>query len=232
VFLNMQAGDQRPAHQETRMSTKQPLRGTRTLLSLGLTCVALVACNAPSSDAPSMPVPDAQAVHEATVAAGSARDPVASADPNSVCRLLSNAQVQEVFPSAHAGEPERTRQKYGISACIWSGDFGRLALQTWQAKGRTADAEASDMVSGFIDPLSSAAAGNIRYESIADIGEQAVAVVEKQDSQRGILTDVAMLVVRKDDRIIMLLCDDLAQRDRVEALAVLKSLGAAASNRR
>lgn len=216
------------------MSTQPRPRAPRKFLFVGPLCLALAACSGSAPDAPSNPMQDAQAVHDATVAAGAAHDPVAAAtpaDPSSVCRLLTAAEVKAVFPSAHAGEPERTREKYGISACVWSGDFGRAALQTWKAEGRTADAEARGMVSGFIDPLSSSAAGNIHYETLTGVGEQAVAVLEKQDAQRGILTDVAMLVVRKNDQILMLLCDDLAQRDRSQALAALKSLGGAAADR-
>ena len=216
------------------MSTQARPSGTRNILFLGPICLALAACTARAPEAPLNPLQDAQAQHDATVAAGAASDPIASAsptDPTSVCRLLTGAEITAVFPNAHPGEPERTREKYGISACVWSGDFGRAALQEWKAEGRTADAEARGMVSGFIDPLSSTAAGNIHYETVAGVGEQAVAVVEKQDAQRGILTDVAMLVVRKNDQILMLLCDDLAQRDRTEALAALKSLGSAAAQR-
>lgn len=216
------------------MSTKSRPRGTRKPLILALTCLALAACTASSPDASSSPAQDAQALHDATVAAGAAQDPVASAnpaDPDSVCRLLTDAQVRAVFPSAHSGARERTREQYGIGACVWSGDFGRALLQTWQAKGRTADAEARGMVFGFIDPMSSSAADNIRYETIAGVGEQAVAVVEKQDAKRGIVTDIAMLMVRKNDQIIMLMCDDLVHRDRAQALAALKSLGGAAADR-
>jgi hypothetical protein len=206
------------------------IRSTRRLpaVAAGLIGLALAACSSPS---PPSPASDAQALHDATVAAGAAQDPATPADPNSVCRLLTDAEVRAVFPSAHAGEPERTREKYGISACLWSGDFGRVGLQTWNAKGRSADDEARGMVSGFIDPLSSSAADQVRYETLAGVGDQAVAVVEKQDATRGILNDVAMLTVRKDDRIIMLIGDDLAQRDRAQALAALTSLGAAAADR-
>lgn len=182
---------------------------------------------------PSDALQQAQALREATADASSVRAAPAEepADPNSVCRLLTNAEVRAVFPAAGRGEPERTREKYGISACVWSGDFGRAGLQTWKAEGRSADDEARGMAAGFIDPLSRAAAGNVRYETVHGVGEQAVAVVETADPQRGILSDVAMMMVRKDDQIIMLIADDLARRDRAQAVAALGSLGAAAAGR-
>jgi len=224
------------APQESRMSaTRLPCPATptrafwRTAFLLPA-CLLFGACSAPT---PPDALQQAQALGEATADATGVQGPAAEepADPNSVCRLLTNAEVRAVFSSAGSGEPERTREKYGISACVWSGDFGRAALQTWKAEGRSAGDEARGMAAGFIDPLSRTAASNIRYETITGAGEQAVAVVETEDPGRGILSDVAMMMVRKDDQIIMLIADDLTRRDRAQALASLKSLGAAAAAR-
>ena len=152
-------------------------------------------------------------------------------DSHSLCRLLTDAEVRAVFPGAGKGVPERTREKYGITACVWSGDFGRFAVQTWKGEGNSADEEARGLATGFIDPLDRKAAGNVRYESVAGVGDQATAVLETRDAQRGILTNVAMLVALKQDDMLVLLADDLAQRNRADALAKLRLLAGSAARR-
>ena len=157
--------------------------------------------------------------------------PAASTEPDSPCRLLTDAEVRVVFPGAKAGQPERSREEYGIKACQWSADGGRFVAEVWKAKGGTADNEIHGLAEGFIDPTDPAAANNVRYESIAGVGDQAFAVIETQDNKRGILSDAALLVARKDNRILVLLSDDLAHRDRAAALRALTTLGSASTGR-
>ncbi len=152
-------------------------------------------------------------------------------EPDSPCRLLTDAEVHAVFPNAKAGQPERSREEYGIKACQWSADGGRFLAEVWKAKDSTADNEIHGLVEGFIDPVNPSAAKNVRYEPVAGVGDQAFAVIETQDAKRGILTDIAMVVARKDDRILVLLSDDLAHRDRATALHALSGLGSAAAKR-
>jgi hypothetical protein len=155
----------------------------------------------------------------------------AAMEPDSPCRLLTDAEVRGVFPGVKAGQPERSREEYGIKACQWSADGGRFVAEVWKAKGSTADNEIHGLVEGFIDPVNPSAANNVRYEPIGGVGEQAFAVIETQDAKRGILSDAALLVARKDNLILVLLSDDLAHRDRATALHALTDLGGAAAKR-
>ena len=79
-----------------------------------------------------------------TAAAGAA--PLASAaaapiDANSPCRLLTDSEVRAVFPDAKSGVPERTREEYGIRACVWDTPAGQFAVQVWASKGGSVDNE-------------------------------------------------------------------------------------------
>lgn len=195
-------------------------------LAAGIVAMAMAACDKPAADIASSTTrtrPDPSA----TVADAG----IPATDPDSPCRLLTDAEVRAVFPNAGPGERERTREQYGIAACVWSGDFGRFVAQTWEAKGNTAEQEARGLSNGFVDPLNPAAGNSVRYESVAGVGEQASAIVESQDTQRGILTDIAMLVARKDGQMLVLMSDDLTHRDRSEALAKLQSLARSAAAR-
>ena len=84
---------------------------------------------------------------------------------------------------------------------------------------------------GFIDPLKSDAARNVRYETIKDVGDQAMAVVERADEARGILQDSAFLIVQRGNQQVNLMSSDLARRERAEALQALAELGRAAVQR-
>ncbi len=154
---------------------------------------------------------------------------VGSADP--VCRLLTDAEVRAVFPSAGSGTPEHTREQYGIGACVWSGEFGRFVLQTWQAKGRSAEDEARGLVIGFVDPMSRDSDAQVRYEPISGLPGPAVAVLETQDPAHGILSDIALFATVKNDQALVMLSDDLAHRERGDALKKLRALAQAASSR-
>lgn len=193
-----------------------------------LLVTAIAACsNAPPSAAAATGV-----VAPANGAASEAgNSPGAMAEPDSPCRLLTDVEVRAVFPGVKAGQPERSREEYGIKACQWSADSGRFVAEVWKAKDSTADNEIHGLAEGFIDPTNSSAANNVRYEPIAGVGEQAFAVIETQDAKRGILADIAMMVARKGDRILVLLSDDLAHRDRASALRSLTDLGSAAAKR-
>lgn len=188
-------------------------------------CIAsalIAACGqSPSSGDPT----SAAAAGSSPPATASAVDAGTAVEPDSPCRLLTDAEVRAVFPGAKAGQPERSREEYGIKACEWSPDSGRFLAEVWKAKGGSADNEIRGLAAGFVDPVNPGAANNIRYEPIAGVGEQAFAVIETRDAQRGILDDIAMLVARKNDRILVLLSDDLAHRDRAAALQALTALG-------
>ncbi len=208
---------------------------TRCLAGNILACLLVTVLAGCSKSSPGAAPTDAAlpaTTAQPNIAANGAGDPaVAPMAPNSPCRLLTDAEVRAVFPGVKAGQPERSREEYGIKACQWSADGGRFVAEVWKAKGSTADNEIHGLVEGFIDPVNQSAANNVRYEPVAGVGDQAFAVIETQDAKRGILTDIAMVVARKGDRILVLLSDDLAHRDRATALHALSDLGGAAAKR-
>jgi hypothetical protein len=154
----------------------------------------------------------------------------ASIEADSPCRLLTDAEVRAVFPGAKSGVPERSREEYGIKACEWDMDTDRFVVQRWAAKG-SVDNEIRGLASGFVEPFNSAAGNNVRYETIAGVGEQAMAVVETQDQKRGILSDAALLVAKRGNEILELQSQQLPHRTRADALQALTTLGREASAR-
>lgn len=159
--------------------------------------------------------------------------PVAAAPraADDACRLLTDPEVRRVFPGAKPGVRERSREEYGIHACVWDTDTGQFALQLWGAKGGNVDNEIRGLASGFLDPLNPAAQKNVRYETIAGVGEGAMAVVETQDEKRGILTSVALLVAQRGNQILELQSSDLPHSERATALQALTTLGHTAVDR-
>jgi len=162
-------------------------------------------------------------------AAKAPEEPLAKVDP---CTLLTDAEARRFFPKAKAGERERTREKYGITACLWDHPADRLGLQlTLGAKPGSSREEAEGISIGFIDPLKPGARPDIRYEKIDGVGSEAVAVVEKADEKRGILSDAAYLYTQRGDVQLMVMAVDLARGDRGAALKTLQEIGRAAAGR-
>jgi hypothetical protein len=177
--------------------------------------VAVVGCSNPGSDATAQ----ATAVDAAPDAAGA-------------CRLLTSSEVGAVFAGAERGEVDESRKEYGISACTWSTAGGTFVAQFWSFGGASAQEEAQGLIAGVLDPLKGEAARKqVRYEDMPGVGEQAVAVIEAEDAQRGVLNDFAMLVSRRGDRILVLIAPQLARSDRAKALKDLQALGKSAAGR-
>jgi hypothetical protein len=144
--------------------------------------------------------------------------------PSDPCRLLTTAEVGAVFAGAKAGVPERTREKYGITACEWHTSNGLFVLQLWTGEQDSTEDEIRGLVTGIVDPLKPAAKQSVRYER-ADVGAPAMIVVERQNVQTGILNDAALLVTQKGEQVVVLHASDLARRDRAVAIRALSSLG-------
>ena len=172
--------------------------------------------------------PGAKNAEKAAAGAGTSVEKLPKGDP---CKLLTDAEVRKVFPKASTAKPERTREKYGIAACLWEHPAGRFAVQLMHADPKSTVEEARGLAIGFVDPLKPGAARNLRFEKIADVGEEAVAVVEQQDEKKGILADAAYLITQRGDRQIMILAMDLARADRAVALRTLADFGRAAAGR-
>jgi hypothetical protein len=148
------------------------------------------------------------------------------------CALLTQSEVKAAFAGAGAGQPDASRQKYGIAACQWPTQQGHFIAQVWKSEEASALTEARSLMLGFLDPMKSNPDANVRYETIAGVGQQAVAVVETKDVQRGVMIDVSLLVTLKGDQTLVLLAPpDFARRDRAAALTTLKSLAKTAVSR-
>ena len=161
-------------------------------------------------------------------ATSNANDSLPKGNP---CALLTDAEVRKVYPKASGPKPERTREKYGILACIWEHPTGKLLVQLTRADPMTAQAEARGLILGFVDPLKKGAANVVRVETIRGVGDEAAAIIETQDGKRGILNDVAYLYAQRGDRQIMISATDLASGDRALGLKTLEALGRAAIGR-
>ena len=188
----------------------------------------LIACTALAVAVAGCEKQGADVASEMTASAG-ATSPAAEG----ACRLLTSSEVDAVFAGAKKGEVDNSRQQYGISACIWSTERGTFVAQFWTSTGgTTAKDEARGLMLGALDPLKGQAArNNVRYEAVQGVGEQAVAVLETQDDQRGVLNDFAMLVAQRGDHILVLIAPELARSERGKALTQLQALGQSAANR-
>ena len=158
-------------------------------------------------------------------AGGEASTAAASAGGTGACRLLSTSEVSDALSKAESGVAETTREKYGITACEWSTARGRFVAQYWTSEHPSAKEEASGLMLGALDPLKAGVASNVRYETLQGVGEQAVAVIEKQDEARGVLSDMAMLVAQRGNTILVLIAPELVGDDRAKALQALQTLG-------
>lgn len=150
-------------------------------------------------------------------------EPLPKVDP---CSLLSQADVRRFFPAASTGRRERTREKYGIVACLWEYPQGRLVVQvTLGARPGSSMEEAQGIAFGFVDPLKPPKPGAIRYERIGGVGDEAVAVVEKADAKTGVLQNASYLYTQRVDRQLFIGTSELANGDRAAALKTLTELG-------
>jgi hypothetical protein len=171
----------------------------------------------------------ARKIREATGVAAPAAKQIPPGDP---CTVLSISDVQRAFPGAKAGERSRRLEQYGITECSWKLPDGRIVMSVQESFSKgTAKEDVQGMASGFTDPLKPQSRNNVRYEPMASIGSQAMAMVEQQDAKRGILSDAAMLSLHQGDHRVWLMSGELPQRDRAAALKVLEDLGKVAAKR-
>ena len=132
-----------------------PIRLRNTLFG-GIAALALLSGVGCRPAAPAGVAASAKAGTIADPASSTTADstPMAADDP---CRLLTTAEVRGVFPNAKAGARERSREQYGIRACVWETPTGHFAVQQWTTKPGAVDNEIRGLSSGFLDPLNPAA---------------------------------------------------------------------------
>jgi hypothetical protein len=167
-------------------------------------------------------------------ASGSEAAPALEAQATSAghpCGLLTAADVQKVFPKSGPGKVEPRLEQYGMFTCVWDHPGGTFTAQIQKDATAAPGDEIRSRASGFIDPTKRSARSNVRYETLSGVGDSAVAAVERADTQTGITTSFALLVVRRGGRQVVFQSTQLADRDRAAALKALAELGKAAATR-
>lgn len=182
--------------------------------------------------------PAVEALNGATELADQIRQQTAGAPPaarlpsGDPCAILPLAIVQKAFPGAKAGERSRRLEQYGSTECGWKDAKGvvLVAVQESFSSGSAVE-DVEGMAMGFTDPLNPQARKNVKLEKFQALGADAAAFVERQDPARGILSDGAMLSVRRGDHTVWVMTNQLSRRDRAAALKTLEELGQAAARR-
>jgi hypothetical protein len=148
------------------------------------------------------------------------------------CALLTTAEVTQAFPGTKAGRPDRDLEKYGQKVCRWDYPGGELTiLISTDGAPEHVREEAEAMADVILDPLRSDGSRHVRYEALPGVGDEALAIVEREDPSKGFKTAAAILVVRRGKRVAALLSTDLARKDRAVAFKVLSDLGKALAKR-
>lgn len=148
------------------------------------------------------------------------------------CALLPQSDVRRVYPDAQAGVPDLTLAKDGIVRCTWKHAAGTLFLITGPDAGDSPAEEAESLAMTIVDPLRDGAGTRVRYETVAGVGDAAVAVVERRDATKGFIQDGAYIAVRHRRALVSILAPDLARGDRGEALRRLTQLATALTTSR
>lgn len=156
--------------------------------------------------------------------------PEVAASGDDPCAIVSKNEVRAVFPGAEAGKRNHTMDQYGMASCTWELPTSKLAVQIFTSTN-TAGEEVRGRMLGFLDPLQPGLRGKIQYDTIAGLGDEAVAVAVKADQAQGILADTAMLGIRKGSRMAVLFTSTLVDGDPAASKKALQALGGSAASR-
>ena len=190
-------------------------RFNRALIVALACCCGLAACSKENALAADAPMP------ANAETAGPTNDP---------CALVTDKEVRKVFAGAKAAKRDHSLDKYDIATCSWDTPTNTFVAQIFKAKG-SADDEARSRTSGSVDPVNPGAGKNVRYESVAGVGDAATVVVERGDAAQGILSDVAVIAVRKGDRMAVLFSRSLIDDDRDATVKAMEALARSAAGR-
>lgn len=205
--------------------------------ALGLTCLTAAADPAADKAANERALKEAREladnIESVTQPGGKvdAKDSMSELPKGDPCALIKDAEVRKIYPKASSGMPERTREKYGILACMWDHPTGKFIVQLMKAEPKTAVVEARGIIVGFVDSLQADAEKAVRLETMRGVGDEAAAVVEQKDEKRSILGDAAYIVTQRGERQIWIMAPDLARGDRTKALKILEEWAKAAVGR-
>jgi len=173
-----------------------------------MTAAALCACSKPDASA-------------SEVAAASPSVAAVADDP---CAIVSKDEVRAAFPGAESGKRNHTMDQYGMASCTWELPTSTLAVQIFKS-AHTVDDEVRGRMSGFLDPMQPGLREKVQYDTIAGLGDEAVAVAVKADQANGILADSAMLGIRRGERTAVLFTSTLIDGDADGTKKALQALG-------
>jgi uncharacterized protein DUF3558 len=159
-------------------------------------------------------------------------DETSSLPTDDPCKLVTDAEVGRAFAQNTSGERSHALDSDGIFTCQWDTPTGVFIVQIYQGKVYPVEEELRSRVSGSLDPVGPGTGDRVRYETLANVGDQAMMVVEQADAQHGILADTAVLIMRRGERMAILFTGgSLAGGDRASALKALETLGRSAGKR-
>jgi hypothetical protein len=151
------------------------------------------------------------------------------------CAMLTTTEMQQAFPGTKAGRLDRKLEKDGILTCEWVHATGRVVLIAGNDAPEDSPVdEAKTLMAAFVDPTRPDAERRVRIETLAGVGDKAVAILELKDPAKGFTENGALLVVRRGQRQVVLLAvppGDFARRERADALKALSELGKAIAKR-
>jgi len=154
----------------------------------------------------------------------------ASVPTDSPCALTSDAEVRQSFAGAKDGKRDHSLDQYRIATCTWDTPTNTFVVQIFKAKGTVED-ELRSRASGAIDPVKPGAGKSVRYEKVAGVAEDTMVSAEQADTAQGLFSDIAVLVIKRGDRMAVLFARSLIDGDRAKTLAALEALGRSAAGR-
>lgn len=185
--------------------------------------ILLVACTSGCSQ--HAPGADATASAQASAAVASAPAAASVGPSDNPCALLTDAEVRAVFPKAEAGKRNTDGLQYGLDRCAWETPTGQVGVEVSRIEAGALESELRGQLTGAVDPQIQGAAEQIRLQTIAGIGDNAIAVLEQADAQRGILTDIALIAIQRGRRMAVLVAHDASTRAPPPSLDSLEDLG-------
>jgi len=162
----------------------------------------------------------------ATSASSQSTTAAASTGPaDSACALLTDAEIRGVFPKAQSGKRNTESLQYGLDRCAWKTPTGQIGVEVSNVEAAAFENELRAELQGAVDPRIQGAIDRIRFQPVADIGDHAIAVLEKGDAQHGTYTDISLLAIQRGHRMAVLMIHNANRDAPLPTLDTLKNLG-------
>lgn len=190
------------------------MHALRTVLVMAL--VTGCSKESPSANASAGPTP----ASNHSVAATAPTGPI-----DKTCALLTDTEVRGVFPQAASGRRNTDSLPYGIDRCAWEAPTGQIGLEVSRGEAAAFEEELRGQLQGFVDPRIQGAVDRIRFQSVPELGDHAIAVLEKADAKRGIYIDIELLAIQRGHRIAVLTIHDANRDAPLLTLETLETLG-------